>query len=225
MAEINIYQNPGQSLANIYKGFARQCNPGFVFPEAQTIEAWDIPLKLHPEFVPGGDISKADQQYSTLLAQELANGVTIGFRMVNEKERVCNVEILPLLTSMAQNLDRIKARFGSGYLDRFKGSPNVYPTDVGLSPDASGRLRTPPDASGGISQESGLLVSYGVNLRTLAPSTWQAMTLPEDIKTLVGPGVGLRLDAPNFSDVFNTIKSGLRYTTAVALLLAYFAAI
>ncbi len=37
MAEINIYQNPGQSLANIYKGFARQCNPGFVFPEAQTI--------------------------------------------------------------------------------------------------------------------------------------------------------------------------------------------
>lgn len=94
MAEINIYQNPGQSLANIYKGFARQCNPGFVFPEAQTIEAWDIPLKLHPEFVPGGDISKADQQYSTLLAQELANGVTIGFRMVNEKERVCNVEIL-----------------------------------------------------------------------------------------------------------------------------------
>lgn len=45
MAEINIYQNPGQSLANIYKGFARQCNPGFVFPEAQTIEAWDIPLK------------------------------------------------------------------------------------------------------------------------------------------------------------------------------------
>ncbi|MCT0752437.1 DUF3218 family protein, partial [Pseudomonas aeruginosa] len=38
-------------------------------------------------------------------------------------------------------------------------------------------------------------------------------------------GVGLRLDAPNFSDVFNTIKSGLRYTTAVALLLAYFAAI
>ncbi len=47
MAEINIYQNPGQSLANIYKGFARQCNPGFVFPEAQTIEAWDIPLKLH----------------------------------------------------------------------------------------------------------------------------------------------------------------------------------
>lgn len=48
MAEINIYQNPGQSLANIYKGFARQCNPGFVFPEAQTIEAWDIPLKLHP---------------------------------------------------------------------------------------------------------------------------------------------------------------------------------
>lgn len=141
MAEINIYQNPGQSLANIYKGFARQCNPGFVFPEAQTIEAWDIPLKLHPEFVPGGDISKADQQYSTLLAQELANGVTIGFRMVNEKERVCNVEILPLLTSMAQNLDRIKARFGSGYLDRFKGSLNVYPTDVGLSPDASGRLR------------------------------------------------------------------------------------
>lgn len=103
----------------------------------------------------------------------------------------------------------------AGYLDRFKGSPNVYPTDVGLS----------PDASGGISQESGLLVSYGVNLRTLAPGTWQAMTLPEDIKTLVGPGVGLRLDAPNFSDVFNTIKSGLRYTTAVALLLAYFAAI
>lgn len=144
-----------------------------------------------------------------------ANGVTIGFRMVNEKERVCNGEILPLLTSMAQNLDRIKARFGSGYLDRFKGSLNVYPTDVGLS----------PDASGGISQESGLLVSYGVNLRTLAPGTWQAMTLPEDIKTLVGPGVGLRLDAPNFSDVFNTIKSGLRYTTAVALLLAYFAAI
>lgn len=77
MAEINIYQNPGQSLANIYKGFARQCNPGFVFPEAQTIEAWDIPLKLHPEFVPGGDISKADQQYSTLLAQELANGVPL----------------------------------------------------------------------------------------------------------------------------------------------------
>ncbi len=58
-----------------------------------------------------------------------------------------------------------------------------------------------------------------------SPSYWQAMTLPEDIKTLVGPGVGLRLDAPNFSDVFNTIKSGLRYTTAVALLLAYFAAI
>lgn len=153
--------------------------------------------------------------YSTLLAQEIANGVTIGFRMVNEKERVCNVEILPLLTSMAQNLDRIKARFGSGYLDRFKGSPNVYPTDVGFS----------TDASGGISQESGLLVSYGVNLRTLTPGTWQAMTLPEDIKALVGPGVGLRLDAPNFSDVFNTIKSGLRYTTAVALLLAYFAAI
>ncbi|HFT8670746.1 TPA: DUF3218 family protein [Pseudomonas aeruginosa] len=215
MAEINIYQNPGQSLANTYKGFARQCNPGFVFPEAQTIEAWDIPLRLHPEFIPGGDISKADQQYSTLLAQEIANGVTIGFRMVNEKERVCNVEILPLLTSMAQNLDRIKARFGSGYLDRFKGSPNVYPTDVGFS----------TDASGGISQESGLLVTYGVNLRTLTPGTWQAMTLPEDIKALVGPGVDLRLDAPNFSDVFNTIKSGLRYTTAVALLLAYFAAI
>ncbi|WP_163070305.1 DUF3218 family protein, partial [Acinetobacter nosocomialis] len=69
----------------------------------------------------------------------------------------------------------------------FKGSPNVYPTDVGFS----------TDASGGISQESGLLVSYGVNLRTLTPGTWQAMTLPEDIKALVGPGVGLRLDAPN----------------------------
>lgn len=41
--QINLYQNPGQSISGLYKGLANQCSPGQPFPEAELVEAWDIP--------------------------------------------------------------------------------------------------------------------------------------------------------------------------------------
>ncbi|MBN0196728.1 DUF3218 family protein, partial [Pseudomonas aeruginosa] len=49
--QINLYQNPGQSISGLYKGLANQCSPGQPFTEAELVEAWDITLVLHPEFV------------------------------------------------------------------------------------------------------------------------------------------------------------------------------
>ncbi|MFO6055977.1 DUF3218 family protein, partial [Pseudomonas aeruginosa] len=33
--QINLYQNPGQSISGLYKGLANQCSPGQPFPEAE----------------------------------------------------------------------------------------------------------------------------------------------------------------------------------------------
>ncbi|HBO0799790.1 DUF3218 family protein [Pseudomonas aeruginosa] len=208
----NIYVAPGASLTTLYKGLHNICTPGAVFPEAETAEAWDIPLRLHPEFVPDGDINAVNQQYVAALAQETSNILLLGFQMSQNKDAVCG-DLTPLIQSTRANLVSVKSKYGTGLLGVLGQSINLLPNSIAIT----------PGSGGGATDSSGLLVGYGVNLGTLTTAQLSAMNLPQSIKTLITPGVGLHLGAVNFSTVFNQIRDGMRYVTGMALTLAYHA--
>lgn len=151
--QINLYQNPGQSISGLYKGLANQCSPGQPFPEAQLVEAWDIPLVLHPEFVPNGDVSQIDKEYGTILAAESAQIILLQLQMAQDKAKACG-EITALISSVSSNLNTIKSRHGANYLNLLRQSPNRYPTSVGVEIMSGGSPN----------QDSGIEVSYGANL-------------------------------------------------------------
>ncbi|HFX0673367.1 TPA: DUF3218 family protein, partial [Pseudomonas aeruginosa] len=165
--QINIYQNPGQSISGLYKGLANQCSPGQPFPEVQLVEAWDIPLVLHPEFVPNGDVSKIDKEYGTILAAESAQVILLQLQMAQDKAKACG-EVTALISSVSSNLNTIKSRHGANYLNLLKQSPNRYPTSVGVEIMSGGSPN----------QDSGIEVSYGASLGRLTQSQLQSMNLP-----------------------------------------------
>ncbi len=208
----NIYVAPGASLTTLYKGLYNICTPGAAFPEAETTEAWDIPLRLHPDFAPGGDVNAVNQQYVTALAQETSNILLLGFQMSQNKDVVCG-DLVPLIQSTRANLVSVKAKYGAGLLGVLGKTTNILPNSVSIT----------PGTGGGATDSSGLLVGYGVNLGTLTAAQLSAMNLPQSIKSLITPGVGLHLGAVNFSAVFNQIRDGMRYVTGMALTLAYHA--
>ncbi|MEG7361195.1 DUF3218 family protein [Pseudomonas citronellolis] len=209
--QTNIYQNPGQVIANLYKPLAQQCDPSYPYPEPQLIEALNIPIVLHPEFVPNGDVSQVDQKYGTILSAESAQVLLLTFKMAQNKPQACS-EIMTLASSIAANLDTVKQRYGANYLSLLQQSPNIYPTDVGVEIMSGGSPN----------QDSGLTVSYGVNIRGLSNTQIASMNLPTDLKQLLSQGIGVTLSSPNYWTVHDNISSGIRYATGIAITLAYF---
>ncbi|WP_446938230.1 DUF3218 family protein [Pseudomonas aeruginosa] len=118
-----------------------------------------------------------------------------------------------LIQSTRANLVSVKAKYGAGLLGVLGQTTNILPNSVSIT----------PGTGGGATDSSGLLVGYGVNLGTLTAAQLSAMNLPQNIKSLITPGVGLHLGAVNFSAVFNQIRDGMRYVTGMALTLAYHA--
>ncbi|WP_446937286.1 DUF3218 family protein [Pseudomonas aeruginosa] len=118
-----------------------------------------------------------------------------------------------LQLSTRANLVSVKAKYGAGLLGVLGQTTNILPNSVSIT----------PGTGGGATDSSGLLVGYGVNLGTLTAAQLSAMNLPQNIKSLITPGVGLHLGAVNFSAVFNQIRDGMRYVTGMALTLAYHA--
>ncbi|HFQ6831769.1 TPA: DUF3218 family protein [Pseudomonas aeruginosa] len=212
--QINLYQNPGQSISGLYKGLANQCSPGQPFPEAQLVEAWDIPLVLHPEFVPNGDVSKIDKEYGTILAAESAQVILLQLQMAQDKAKACG-EITALISSVSSNLNTIKSRHGANYLNLLKRSPNRYPTSVGVEIMSDGSPN----------QDSGIEVSYGANLARLTQLQLQSMNLPASLKQLLTQGIGVKLSQPEYWPAYNNIAAGIRYTTGMAITLAYWATV
>ncbi|MFO2021341.1 DUF3218 family protein, partial [Pseudomonas aeruginosa] len=153
-----------------------------------------------------------NQQYVTALAQETSNILLLGFQMSQNKDVVCG-DLVPLIQSTRANLVSVKAKYGAGLLGVLGQTTNILPNSVSIT----------PGTGGGATDSSGLLVGYGVNLGTLTAAQLLAMNLPQSIKSLITPGVGLHLGAVNFSAVFNQIRDGMRYVTGMALTLAYHA--
>jgi hypothetical protein len=77
-------------------------------------------------------------------------------------------------------------------------------------------------SGGSPNQDSGLTVSYGVNIRGLSNTQIASMNLPTDLKQLLSQGIGVTLSSPNYWTVHDNISSGIRYATGIAITLAYF---
>ncbi|MDF5910283.1 DUF3218 family protein [Pseudomonas aeruginosa] len=164
--------------------------------------------------MPNGDVSKIDKEYGTILAAESAQVILLQLQMAQDKAKACG-EVTALISSVSSNLNTIKSRHGANYLNLLKQSPNRYPTSVGVEIMSGGSPN----------QDSGIEVSYGASLGRLTQSQLQAMNLPASLKQLLTQGIGVKLSQPEYWPAYNNIATGIRYTTGVAITLAYWATV